>query len=105
MRETIPRPIRWRVANQDVSGTIAEYGRIKEGFFRRFLELSNGIPSADTFDRVFAKVAPGGGIHRSVRSVDGGSVRGNRPGAHRFQRQVRSGGQAAQTPGLTLVTA
>jgi predicted transposase YbfD/YdcC len=38
---------------------IAEYGRTKEAFFRRFLRLENGIPSADTFARVFAKLAPG----------------------------------------------
>ena len=38
---------------------IAEYGRTKEAFFRRFLALDNGIPSADTFGRVFAKLAPG----------------------------------------------
>src|SRR5215204_1167286 len=38
---------------------IAEYGRTKEAFFRRFLALPNGIPSADTFGRVFAKLAPG----------------------------------------------
>jgi predicted transposase YbfD/YdcC len=37
---------------------IAEYGRTKEAFFRRFLELPNGIPSHDTFDRVFAKLDP-----------------------------------------------
>src|SRR4051812_43547456 len=38
---------------------IAEYGRTKETFFRRFLPLENGIPSPDTFERVFAKLAPG----------------------------------------------
>ena len=38
---------------------IAEYGRTKLDFFRRFLILNNGIPSADTFERVFAKLAPG----------------------------------------------
>jgi predicted transposase YbfD/YdcC len=38
---------------------IAEYGRTKLTFFRRFLSLENGIPSADTFARVFAKLAPG----------------------------------------------
>lgn len=38
---------------------IAEYGRTKADFFRRFLPLANGIPSPDTFERVFAKLAPG----------------------------------------------
>src|SRR4051794_2126105 len=38
---------------------IAEYGRTKADFFRRFLPLENGIPSPDTFERVFAKLAPG----------------------------------------------
>ena len=38
---------------------IAEYGQTKESFFRRFLPLDNGIPSPDTFERVFAKLAPG----------------------------------------------
>jgi hypothetical protein len=38
---------------------IAVYGQTKEPFFRRFLPLPHGIPSADTFERVFAKLAPG----------------------------------------------
>jgi predicted transposase YbfD/YdcC len=38
---------------------IAEYGRTKADFFRRFLPLENGIPSPDTFERVFAKLDPG----------------------------------------------
>ena len=38
---------------------IAEYGRTKADFFRRFLPLDNGIPSPDTFEGVFAKLAPG----------------------------------------------
>ena len=37
---------------------IAEYGLTKEAFFRRFLTLENGIPSPDTFERVFAKLDP-----------------------------------------------
>jgi predicted transposase YbfD/YdcC len=37
---------------------IAEYGVTKQTFFRRFLELPNGIPSPDTFSRVFAKLDP-----------------------------------------------
>jgi predicted transposase YbfD/YdcC len=38
---------------------IAEYGRTKVDFFRRSLPLDNGVPSPDTFERVFAKLAPG----------------------------------------------
>jgi predicted transposase YbfD/YdcC len=38
--------------------SIAEYGRTKDAFFRRFLPLPHGIPSADTFERVFAKLNP-----------------------------------------------
>lgn len=37
---------------------IAEYGRSKKDFFRRFLELPSGIPSHDTFYRVFARLDP-----------------------------------------------
>jgi predicted transposase YbfD/YdcC len=34
------------------------FGRKKAGFFRRFLELPEGIPSHDTFRRVFQAVCP-----------------------------------------------
>jgi len=34
-------------------------GKAKEAWFRRFLELPSGIPSHDTFGRVFALLAPG----------------------------------------------
>src|SRR5512144_986995 len=37
---------------------IAEDGRTKGASFGRFLPLENGIPSADTFGRVFAKLDP-----------------------------------------------
>jgi predicted transposase YbfD/YdcC len=37
---------------------IAEFGDAKLAFFRRFLSLPNGIPSPDTFSRVFAKLDP-----------------------------------------------
>ncbi len=37
---------------------IAEYGRTKQAFFRRYLRLDHGIPSPDTFERVFAKLDP-----------------------------------------------
>ena len=34
------------------------YGRAKRAWLRKFLELPNGIPSHDTFGRVFARIAP-----------------------------------------------
>jgi predicted transposase YbfD/YdcC len=37
---------------------VAEYGRSKEAFFRRFLTLANGVPSHDTFYRVFTRLDP-----------------------------------------------
>src|SRR3954454_16314698 len=47
------------IAGAESWESIAEYGRTKADFFRRFLALENGVPSADTFERVFAKLAPG----------------------------------------------
>ena len=37
---------------------IAQFGREKEAWLRRFLELPNGIPSHDTFGRVFSLLQP-----------------------------------------------
>jgi predicted transposase YbfD/YdcC len=38
---------------------IALYGRCKQGWLRQFLALPNGIPSHDTFRRVFMLIDPG----------------------------------------------
>ncbi len=38
--------------------TIAEFGRIKQEWFEKLLGLPNGIPSHDTFQRVFARIDP-----------------------------------------------
>lgn len=46
------------IAGADSWDEIAEYGRAKEHWFRRYLGLPNGIPSHDTFARVFAKLDP-----------------------------------------------
>ncbi|AMV28893.1 Transposase DDE domain protein [Gemmata sp. SH-PL17] len=46
------------IAGADGWDEIAEYARTKEPFFRRLLELPNGVPSHDTFERVFAKLDP-----------------------------------------------
>lgn len=37
---------------------IEQFGRAKQGWFARFLALPNGIPSHDTFGRVFARLDP-----------------------------------------------
>lgn len=37
---------------------IEYFGRCKESFFRKYLELPNGIPSHDTFNRFFSNINP-----------------------------------------------
>jgi predicted transposase YbfD/YdcC len=37
---------------------IVEYGREKEEWLKTFLELANGIPSVDTFERLFGRLKP-----------------------------------------------
>jgi hypothetical protein len=46
------------IAGADTWGDIAEYGRTKGAFLRRFLDLPHGVPSPGTFERVFAKLDP-----------------------------------------------
>jgi predicted transposase YbfD/YdcC len=46
------------VANADSWVEVARYGVRKLAWLRTFLELPNGIPSHDTFNRVFALLAP-----------------------------------------------
>lgn len=46
------------IAGADGWEQIAEYGTAKKAFFGQFLEPPNGIPSHDTFNRVFAKLDP-----------------------------------------------
>ncbi len=37
---------------------IQEYGKSKQKWLKKFLKLSNGIPSHDTFSRVFTRINP-----------------------------------------------
>jgi predicted transposase YbfD/YdcC len=46
------------VANANSWADIERFGKSKLDFLRRFLELPNGIPSHDTFSRVFARLDP-----------------------------------------------
>src|SRR6187549_1926905 len=77
---------------------IALYGRNKLGWLQSFLTLANGIPSHDTFRRVFMLIDPDAfeacftrwaqsladGIEREVVAVDGKTVR--RSGSRRHER-------------------
>jgi predicted transposase YbfD/YdcC len=82
------------IGGADSWESIAEYGRTKRAFFTRFLTLENGIPSPDTFARVFAKLDPtafAAGFARWMAAacaatglvpiaLDGKSVRGSKKG-------------------------
>lgn len=46
------------ISGADNFAEIAEYGRAKEEWLKTFLELKNGIPSVDTFERIFARLKP-----------------------------------------------
>ena len=46
------------IANCDDWPDIAQFARQREKWFRRFLRLPGGIPSHDTFERVFAALNP-----------------------------------------------
>jgi predicted transposase YbfD/YdcC len=69
-----------------------EYGEAREEWLKRYVDLSNGIPSADTFGRVFAQLAPKefekgflswvGGVYEKTKgeviAIDGKTLRGSR---------------------------
>lgn len=46
------------ICNADCFGHIEEFGKAKYEWFKSFLELPHGIPSTDTFERVFARIDP-----------------------------------------------
>ena len=46
------------MGNTDDWQEVEMFGRLHQDWFAKFLELPNGIPSHDTFERVFARLAP-----------------------------------------------
>lgn len=46
------------ICGADTWEDVAAFGRAKQEWFKRFLELPNGIPSHDTFNRVFNRLDP-----------------------------------------------
>lgn len=82
---------------------IALFGRMREKWLREFLELPNGIPSHDTFNRVFSLIDPQkleDCLQKWVRevfqmspkgviSIDGKSVKGSAsPGSHKYVHMI-----------------
>lgn len=46
------------ICGSETWNEMEQYARAKEGFLRGFLNLDNGIPSHDTFNRVFSSIDP-----------------------------------------------
>lgn len=77
-----------------------EFGRDRENFLRKFLELPNGIPDSDTFRRVFEKINPSElsacllnwvsaeRDKRCVVAVDGKTICGSKNTAHKAYHVV-----------------
>lgn len=80
------------LANCETWEGMADYGIGKEAFLRRFFELPHGIPSHDTFNRVFSRLAPAAWQHclmnwmlsmsqlreEKLLCIDGKMLRGSR---------------------------
>src|SRR5947209_11913325 len=78
------------LGNADGWADIERFGKAKLDFFRSFLELPHGIPSHDTFGRVFARLDPaqllacvqawlgalGTAVAGEVVAIDGKTLRG-----------------------------
>jgi predicted transposase YbfD/YdcC len=94
------------IANCDDWQQIAVFAREREDWFRRFLELPHGVPSHDTFERVFNRIDPatfqrcvgrwlravGGALNLPHIAIDGKTLR-------------RSGRRGADLGPLHLVSA
>jgi predicted transposase YbfD/YdcC len=79
------------ISGADSWTQVAEYGRSKSEWFKSFLPLPNGIPSHDTFGRLFAMLDPKGfesffkrwvqdlseSLQNKTVSIDGKTLRGS----------------------------
>jgi hypothetical protein len=46
------------ISGADTYEEIADYGESKKAWLKQYLELNNGIPSHDTFNRVLSRLSP-----------------------------------------------
>lgn len=88
------------VCNGEDFEDMEEFGKEREEFLKRFLELPNGIPDSDTFRRVFERVNPhalaealygwleAARPEGSVIAVDGKTIRGSGSEAHKAYHVV-----------------
>jgi hypothetical protein len=58
LRDILTIAIAAVICGADTWDEIAAFGKAKKSWFSNFLELPNGIPSHDTFNRVFQLLAP-----------------------------------------------
>lgn len=90
---------------------VVEFGQVKQPWFAGFLRLSNGIPSHDTFARVFRLIntealeqtchqwlSSVAGRVQGVVAIDGKSVRGARDGKKHPLHIVSDPAGRARTP-------
>jgi predicted transposase YbfD/YdcC len=80
------------VAEAETFEDIALYGRCKEAWLRGFLELPGGIPSHDTFRRVFMLIDPDG-FERCFLAWVRGAFRSDEHGAAANPEQVAVDGK------------
>lgn len=88
------------IGNGEDFEDMEDFGKEREGWFRQFLELPNGIPDSDTFRRVFERIEPKAlseclynwlSNHRkdgAVIAVDGKTIRGSGNHIHRAYHVV-----------------
>ena len=88
------------VCNGEDFPDMEEFGKQREEWLKEFLELPHGIPSDDTFRRVFERLAPEAlseclydwlGCHWEedrVIAIDGKTIRGSKSESHRAYHVV-----------------